>query len=105
MLEPPMGNSTTNLNLADTPGAKPLTHLETFSENLRIVPPSPNPRISNVIALNQQEIDRLRGLQETNRKLELELSLLKETLNSQQNERFNVNIDHYVRIQELQNKV
>lgn len=44
-------------------------------------------------------------MQEINRKLELELSLVKETLNTQQNERFNINIDHYVRIQELQNKV
>lgn len=47
MLEPPLGNnSTTNLKLNDSSDTKPLVHLETFSENLRQAPPSPNPRMS-----------------------------------------------------------
>lgn len=44
-------------------------------------------------------------MEATNKKLEIELSLVKEALTKHQDDRFSVNIDHYSRIQELQNKV
>lgn len=80
-----------------------INRLETLGQQARTQPPSPGPRQS--IAISTNEMDRLRSLQEINRKLELEMNILREALNKQQDEKFNVNIDHYVRIQELQNKV
>ena len=52
-----------------------------------------------------QEGDKVRGLEQVNRRLETELQLMKQVLEKQQESQFNNNLDHFSKIQELFNKV
>lgn len=109
MLEPPLGTEGSLIHMKLPDGSfledKPPLTLSTppaAVSNVELLVPSPK-QSANIFLV--QESEKMKTLESTNKRLESELTLLREALKKQQETYFKENIEHFGRIQELYNKV